>query len=170
MIAIAVEAYFKPQRPICPIARLAQQATCFRKPLLTRPEAPVGAVASLPRQTCGHHAPGRGIADGKQPVGDRLPLDDQIEREAYPPVVERRPPGVEHEIIGTAKGRDLGRSRHSAVQPVEPLGREIADDMGLAGAKLAKGALLVACGLPLDGGDRGGDRKSIRLNSSYLCA
>src|SRR3546814_5985586 len=81
MIAIAVEAYFKPQRPICPIARLAQQATCFRKPLLTRPEAPVGAVASLPRQTCGHHAPGRGIADGKQPVGDRLPLDDQIERE-----------------------------------------------------------------------------------------
>src|SRR3546814_2423240 len=78
MIAIAVEAYFKPQRPICPIARLAQQATCFRKPLLTRPEAPVGAVASLPRQTCGHHAPGRGIADGKPPVGDRLPPDDQI--------------------------------------------------------------------------------------------
>src|SRR3546814_10115817 len=112
------------------MARLARQATCFRKPLLTRPEAPVGAVASVPRQTCGHHAPGRGIADGKQPVGDRLPLDDQIEREAYPPVVERRPPGVEHEIIGTAKGRDLGRSRHSAVQPVEPLGREIADDMG----------------------------------------
>src|SRR3546814_4449422 len=78
--------------------------------LLTRPEAPVGAVASLPRQTCGHHAPGRGIADGKQPVGDRLPLDDQIEREAYPPVVERRPPGVEHEIIGTAKGREDRKS------------------------------------------------------------
>src|SRR3546814_12741004 len=111
---------------------------------------------SLPRQTCGHHAPGRGIADGKQPVGDRLPLDDQIEREAYPPVVERRPPGVEHEIIGTAKGRDLGRSRHSAVQPVEPLGRAIADAMGLAGAQLAKGALLSACWLPLARGGRGG--------------
>src|SRR3546814_20163875 len=111
---------------------------------------------SLPRQTCGHHAPGRGIADGKQPVGDRLPLDDQIEREAYPPVVERRPPGVEHELIVTAKGRDLGRSRHSAVQPVEPLGREITADLGLAGATLSEAALLVACGLPLDCGARGG--------------